>query len=169
MSSVRWHYDMVGRGVCRRVRKARLTPIFPELHPLALEDVLHQPRSGLLSKVDYYRKHIFLRVLAHTLAKGEEDHEHDPMLYADPMLNHSYGNLTSGITGLPRSSSPDPEKYDRDRTVTNSQRLSFGRLSTPPRKGTDGLPFYAEKTDYPPPTAPRASTSSQTPLRSAVM
>jgi hypothetical protein len=106
-------------------------------------------------------------VLCHTLAKGDEDHEHDPMLYADPMLNHSYGNLTSGITGLPRSASPDGEKYDRDRTVTNSQRRSFGRFSTGP-KATDSLPLYKEKTGASPPAVSRPSTSSKPPPRSAV-
>jgi hypothetical protein len=154
-----------------------------ELHPLALEDVLHQPRSGLLSKVDYYKKHsklslpwlgksvphehaVFMRVLCHTLAKGE-DHEHDPMLYTDPTMNHSYGNLAGGITGLPRSTSPDGEKgYDVDRTVTNSQRRTFSRFSAG-KRATDGLPFYTEKPESLPP-APRMSTSSQKPHQSDV-
>lgn len=42
-----------------------------DLHPLALEDVLHlpgSPRSG----VDYYKKHLFIRVLSHTLNQNDQ-------------------------------------------------------------------------------------------------
>ncbi|KAI6031234.1 hypothetical protein BKA83DRAFT_4197471 [Pisolithus microcarpus] len=37
-----------------------------DLHPLAVEDVLHR-RSHLRSKADYYPKHLFVQVLSHTL------------------------------------------------------------------------------------------------------
>ncbi|KAI6136115.1 hypothetical protein F5141DRAFT_996716 [Pisolithus sp. B1] len=37
-----------------------------DLHPLAVEDVLHR-RSHLRSKADYYPKHLFIQVLSHTL------------------------------------------------------------------------------------------------------
>jgi Mg2+ and Co2+ transporter CorA len=95
---------------------------------LALEDVLHQPRSGLLSKVDYYSKHLFLRILSHQLAKGE-DHEHDPILYANPVMNHSYPNLDNTVTGLPRSASPMHTEFgedeDDERAAYNSQRRTW--------------------------------------------
>ncbi|KIL00070.1 hypothetical protein PAXRUDRAFT_30110 [Paxillus rubicundulus Ve08.2h10] len=37
-----------------------------DLHPLAVEDVLHQRRQAR-SKADYYPKHLFIRILSHTL------------------------------------------------------------------------------------------------------
>lgn len=37
-----------------------------DLHPLALEDILHQ-HGHARSKADYYNKHLFLRVLCHAL------------------------------------------------------------------------------------------------------
>lgn len=46
--------------------RASLTHYESELHPLSLEDVLNvpgRPRSG----ADYYRRHLFIRVLSHTL------------------------------------------------------------------------------------------------------
>jgi hypothetical protein len=87
------------------------------------------------------------------------------MLYADPALNHSYGNLAGGITGLPRNVSPAGEKdYDED-YASGSQR-AFSRLSTSKRE-TNGLPLYTQKVD-PPRTGPHKSTSSHTPLQSQV-
>lgn len=40
--------------------------IFLELHPLALEDVLHT-RPDNLSKADYFLHHLFLRILIHNV------------------------------------------------------------------------------------------------------
>nr|GAT54714.1 CorA-like protein [Mycena chlorophos] len=43
-----------------------------DLHPLALEDILHaHPRAR--SKVDYYNQHLFMRILAHELSVDERD------------------------------------------------------------------------------------------------
>lgn len=61
-----------------------------DLHPLALEDVLHN-RAQARSKADYYMQHLFIRVLRHTLAPEDEEILDDP----------------GSITQLPRSSSPD--------------------------------------------------------------
>ncbi|CDO77265.1 hypothetical protein BN946_scf184753.g15 [Trametes cinnabarina] len=58
-----------------------------DMHPLALEDVLHQ-RGHARSKADYYPQHLFLRVLCHSLG-SEED---------------SKG--ATSISHLPRSESP---------------------------------------------------------------
>lgn len=62
------------------------------MHPLAIEDLLHV-RKTARSKADYYNKHLFLRILCHTLASDEE--------MATP---------DNSVTHLPRSSSPEP--YD---------------------------------------------------------
>ncbi|EIW87267.1 hypothetical protein CONPUDRAFT_116452 [Coniophora puteana RWD-64-598 SS2] len=43
-----------------------------ELHPLALEDVLHQ-RGHARSKADYYPSQLFVRVLCHMLGDPDED------------------------------------------------------------------------------------------------
>ncbi|OSD01191.1 hypothetical protein PYCCODRAFT_1436682 [Trametes coccinea BRFM310] len=58
-----------------------------DMHPLALEDVLHQ-RGHARSKADYYPQHLFLRVLCHSL--GNEDD----------------GKSVTSISHLPRSESP---------------------------------------------------------------
>jgi Mg2+ and Co2+ transporter CorA len=90
------------------------------LHPLSLEDVLNS-RSHNRSKVDYYHKHMFLRVLCHSLASDED-------------VSPSYD---STLTDLPRSSSPVPfsEKDqaqledDEDGTIYNTSATN-SRFST---------------------------------------
>lgn len=76
-----------------------------DLHPLALEDVLHQ-RPQARSKADYYLKHLFIRVLRHTLR--EEDDE----VIA---IHHN-------ITHLPRSASPE-NMHDR---ISEEEEDEFG-------------------------------------------
>jgi Mg2+ and Co2+ transporter CorA len=44
------------------------------LHPLAIEDVLHARRNAR-SKADYYTRHLFIHVLTHKLGKQEDDPE----------------------------------------------------------------------------------------------
>ncbi|OBZ68633.1 Magnesium transport protein CorA [Grifola frondosa] len=67
-----------------------------DMHPLSLEDVLHQ-RGHPRSKADYYPKHLFLRVLCHTVSTDD---------------NTSTPN--SSISHLPRSESPVPMDGDDD-------------------------------------------------------
>ncbi|KDQ62923.1 hypothetical protein JAAARDRAFT_53142 [Jaapia argillacea MUCL 33604] len=99
-----------------------------DLHPLALEDVLHQ-RGHARSKADYYSKHLFLRVLCHTLAPSEAS------------------VAASTYTDLPRSASPDPmqNSLEDDRTNSDDEKTQFGggsstglnsRFSTKRRNGT---------------------------------
>ena len=86
------------------------------MHPLAIEDLLHARRAAR-SKADYYQKHLFLRILCHTLTPEEETATPD-----------------GSVTQLPRSSSPehyddsDNEdsigKDDEDRTVYGSNPSS---------------------------------------------
>ncbi|KZT27495.1 hypothetical protein NEOLEDRAFT_1130461 [Neolentinus lepideus HHB14362 ss-1] len=81
------------------------------LHPLALEDVLHQ-RGHARSKADYYMQHLFLRILSHSLAADEEP--------ASP----SY-------TDFPRSASPvamepsDHQLRDSERSTESSDDLTI--------------------------------------------
>ncbi|KAI0756135.1 hypothetical protein C8Q80DRAFT_1264232 [Daedaleopsis nitida] len=65
-----------------------------DLHPLALEDVLHQ-RGHARSKVDYYPQHLFIRVLNHTLANDDD-------------------SSANSISHLPRSESPTNIGDDAD-------------------------------------------------------
>jgi len=73
---------------------AYLTCCAPDLHPLSLEDVLHVP-GRLRSGADYYKRHLFIRVLSHTLDRS--------------------GQGESGfLEQIARSSSPEPlELVDR--------------------------------------------------------
>ena len=74
----------------------RLIFIHSDLHPLALEDVLSD-RKLSRSKADYYQRHLFLRVLCHSLSDEETDH------------------LATSVTHLPRSDSPEPmDEEDED-------------------------------------------------------
>ncbi|KAI0937315.1 hypothetical protein AcW1_001327 [Taiwanofungus camphoratus] len=66
-----------------------------DMHPLALEDVLHQSRNSR-SKADYYPQHLFLRILCHSLSSDE----------ADP--------FDTSFTELPRSDSPEPVDDESD-------------------------------------------------------
>lgn len=68
MSALAIRYGMfcypMGNGMCSGIA---------DIHPLALEDVLHR-RDQARSKADYYMKHLFIRILRHTLAP-ENDHD----------------------------------------------------------------------------------------------
>jgi Mg2+ and Co2+ transporter CorA len=129
-----------------------------DIHPLALEDVLHQ-RGHHRSKADYYQKHLFLRVLSHTIAA-----EDDLAPSAQPDGMHPLAPpCAPTMTGVTRSSSPVPmsdlDKYDKDRDgvidldasgkVEDEEKTIFGsapgsRFST--RRGAGGIlkkrPFF---------------------------
>lgn len=78
---------------------------FQDMHPLSVEDLLHHRTGHALSKADYYPKHLFIRVLCHTLGSSAQGSELD----APPLL-----------TGLPRSASPQRfnEKSGMERART---------------------------------------------------
>ena len=48
----------------------RCLTFYPDLHSLALEDILHE-RGHNHSKADYYPGHLFIRVLCHTVHEDE--------------------------------------------------------------------------------------------------
>ncbi|KAG9037278.1 hypothetical protein FRB95_006221 [Tulasnella sp. JGI-2019a] len=70
------------------------------LHPLAIEDILHS-RQTYSSRADYYQKHLFIRVLSHTLVEEnsppatlplepeDEDHEFCSTLCASACSSQS--------------------------------------------------------------------------------
>ena len=130
MLFARWHLNTV-RPMPRPFTRAILTAGSVDLHPLSLEELLHVPgrhRSG----ADYYKKHLFIRVLSHTLNK---DGDGEP-------------NILEQIV---RSSSPEPfdlednvetlPKYSADRTPRSSGLTS--KLSTKLKR-----PHRSEATGY---------------------
>jgi hypothetical protein len=74
------------------------------MHPLSVEDLLHHRTGHSLSKADYYPKHLFIRVLCHTLGCSAQSSESDATL----------------LTDLPRSDSPQRfnEKLGMEREHT---------------------------------------------------
>jgi hypothetical protein len=84
-----------------------LTPFFQDMHPLSVEDLLHQRTGHALSKADYYPKHLFIRVLCHTLGSSAQGYQPD----APPLF-----------TELPRSASPKRFKLgiERERAFGSS-------------------------------------------------
>lgn len=103
-----------------------------DLHPLAIEDVLHK-RGHTRSKTDYYSQHLFIHVLSHTLASSSS----------------SPNSYTPGDEDPPRSSSPGPmtpgdypkkeyfkdndvhaEAGDEDRTMYSTSAPATWRLGS---------------------------------------
>lgn len=84
------------------------------LHPLALEDVLHQ-RGNARSKADYYTNHLFLRILCHALDK-----------------ENSVDTVEPDIE-IPRSFSPEPMSEGDETRVhaeedeEDEEKSMFGR------------------------------------------
>ncbi|OJA15774.1 hypothetical protein AZE42_10296 [Rhizopogon vesiculosus] len=68
-----------------------------DLHPLALEDVLHK-RGHTRSKTDYYGKHLFIHVLSHMLASSSRSESSFIPEDDDPLLprSSSPGLMTPG-------------------------------------------------------------------------
>lgn len=108
-----------------------------DMHPLAVEDLLHV-RQGARSKADYYQRHLFLRILCHTLTSDEE------------------ASNSSSVTHLPRSSSPLPFD-DEDDEDENSSTYEDSMA-----KGED------EKTMYGTPPTSRFTTKRSGTLTNAV-
>ncbi|TCD67881.1 hypothetical protein EIP91_011815 [Steccherinum ochraceum] len=82
-----------------------------DMHPLSLEDVLHQ-RGHARSKADYYPKHLFLRMLSHTISDEDSDAPAD-------------------VTHLPTSMSPEPmddedDSEDGDDSWQSKGQAMFG-------------------------------------------
>ncbi|KZP10118.1 hypothetical protein FIBSPDRAFT_872974 [Athelia psychrophila] len=113
------------------------------LHPLALEDVLHQ-RGHARSKADYYSNHLFLRVLCHALAR-DNDISTDTV---DPDIE------------IPRSFSPEPmddvdengvnaEGSEKDDEKTVFGTASVNRLSGVPGIGGRKKPYRGKKSHDP--------------------
>lgn len=96
-----------------------------DLHPLSLEDLLHVPgrhRSG----ADYYKGHLFIRVLSHTLNKDGDE---------EPNLLEQIVRSSSPEPFKPEDEAKAPPKYPADDTPRSSGFTS--KLSSklkPPRR-----------------------------------
>ncbi|THH26833.1 hypothetical protein EUX98_g7359 [Antrodiella citrinella] len=99
-----------------------------DMHPLALEDVLHQ-RGHARSKADYYHKHLFLRMLCHTLSN--EDQEAPP-----------------DVTHLPRSDSPDSYRHDMGPDNSDDDDTEDNSWQSKGQTGAGMMPDDEDKTVY---------------------
>ncbi|KAG8947735.1 hypothetical protein FRC04_010509 [Tulasnella sp. 424] len=79
-----------------------------EIHPLVIEDMLHG-RQTYSSKADYYNKHLFVRMLCHTLKEEDDD---SPNVKA-------HNTPRSDRNG--RSPTPPPTYTSRQNTVVEPQ------------------------------------------------
>ncbi|TBU21452.1 hypothetical protein BD311DRAFT_734402 [Dichomitus squalens] len=92
-----------------------------DLHPLALEDVLHQ-RGHPRSKADYYPQHLFVRILVHTLASSASS-----SFFSDDRTPEDTSPADM-FASMPRSESPaqmdDEEEADLKRRMSASARAN---------------------------------------------
>ncbi|PCH36397.1 hypothetical protein WOLCODRAFT_82117 [Wolfiporia cocos MD-104 SS10] len=97
-----------------------------DMHPLAVEDLLHHPYGHARSKADYYPKHLFLRLLCHQLG-------HD----GDSTLDSSLGHLPLDI--LQHSGSPDSEtEKEKGYDTADEERAEYGVIGSrqPPSRSS---------------------------------
>jgi hypothetical protein len=84
------------------------------MHPLALEDLLHQRNGGhARSKADYYKQHLFLRVQSHILG-SDDDSNSETSSSGAASTAPTWSSRAATITNIPRTMSPKPmdEKND---------------------------------------------------------
>ncbi|KLO20174.1 hypothetical protein SCHPADRAFT_934777 [Schizopora paradoxa] len=92
-----------------------------DIHPLALEDVIHG-RLKSRSKSDYFSKHLFIRILRHTLMPEDARGPH-------------LETVAPVITSLQRSESPSP--MDDDAEQDDEKTLGGSKFNT--RRGKNDL------------------------------
>ncbi|KAI6120937.1 hypothetical protein EDD16DRAFT_809478 [Pisolithus croceorrhizus] len=100
-----------------------------DLHPLAVEDVLHR-RSHLRSKADYYPKHLFIQVLSHTLYDPDAPERNEALedLALDvPDAEDSGENPEMLGEQIRRESSPEPAFFPGD---GDSPTTTWSRAAT---------------------------------------
>ncbi|KAG6829107.1 hypothetical protein H0H92_005649 [Tricholoma furcatifolium] len=96
-----------------------------DLHPLALEDVLHEQGHNQ-SKADYYHDHLFIRILCHK-GEGDTDIDVDPeetsQSRVENVIRLEEGNGRRGQVRKPQPLSP-VELYQHGARRTTSTGLS---------------------------------------------
>lgn len=92
----------------------RLSNLVIDLHPLAIEDVLHT-RDHSRSKADYYSKHLFIRAVCHRLLNANNSIEElqDALSNANNIVppqpfssSSPFSSPSSADIPIPRSESP---------------------------------------------------------------
>lgn len=102
-----------------------------DLHPLALEDVLHK-RGHTRSKTDYYSQHLFIHVLSHTLASSSSPNSYTPGDEDSPRSS-SPGPMTPGDYPKKehfRDNDVHAEAGDEDRTIYGGSAPATWRLGS---------------------------------------
>jgi len=104
-----------------------------DLHPLAIEDVLHK-HGHARSKTDYYNQHLFIHVLSHMLgSSSQSEHsfipeDEDP----PPPRSSSPGSMTPGDYHEREYSNNNDvhDVEDEDRTMYGSSAPTTWRLGS---------------------------------------
>ncbi|KAG8894391.1 hypothetical protein FRB99_001310, partial [Tulasnella sp. 403] len=107
-----------------------------EIHPLVIEDILHG-RQTYSSKADYYTKHLFIRMLCHTLKAEDDDSPNIKVPHAVKSVDRSRTGSTSTPPPTYTSTTTEPpatgaEKYVDDEEVEVEQRPKMPRRTTAP-------------------------------------
>lgn len=105
---MQWHLDMARCHLVFKFNTIRPLLLVLDLHSLALEDIVKEQGHNH-SKADYYQAHLFLRVLCHSLATGN-----DPTSSAAPLYSSTLG---------PSRSYVNPENIDTSGNVNNSSTM----------------------------------------------
>ena len=97
------------------------------MHPLSVEDVLHMG-GHTLSKADYYPKHLFIRVLCHTLGSANGTSQCLTTAAGSAGLSSS-----PPFTDIPRSASPQHFNFDEKHGTIGEgvHRKIFGHDADP--------------------------------------
>ena len=147
MSSARWLSNTV-RSMPFAGAIVTLSPI--DLHPLSLEELLRtpgRPRSG----ASYYKEHLFIRILSHTL---NNDEDKEPNLLEQIVRSSSpepFGLEDELVEAPPEYSADDARRYS-DFIPRLSNKLRLFRRSGTVEPGEDDaenvdvtkLPTYAD-------------------------
>ncbi|KAK7023838.1 cora-like protein [Favolaschia claudopus] len=99
-----------------------------DLHPLALEDILHEQGHNQ-SKADYYQKHLFLRILCHSVPTEEEKRSVEPDLKSE--YPGSWAKSSRTQTDAEKLAEFPPEKKSKHRRFS---ALSGFRLAARQRQ-----------------------------------
>ncbi|KAG2140989.1 hypothetical protein DEU56DRAFT_278126 [Suillus clintonianus] len=103
-----------------------------DLHPLALEDVLHK-RGHTRSKTDYYSQHLYIHVLSHTLVSSSSSPNSYVPEDQDPPRSSSPGPMTPGDYYKNehfKGSDVHAEVGDEDRTMYGGSSPATWRLGS---------------------------------------
>jgi|ERR1700733_14654694 len=141
------------RTVCSRRIILRLPGacLALDLHPLAVEDVLHSRRTSM-SKADYYAQHLFISALLHTVqqsASADTSHpDGTPVLapISTGPLTAAPGRMTSGhsASGLPQPATASQTNGARPNWLrahfSSRARDSRPKISDPHLEKNEGSP-----------------------------